>query len=111
ARSGANRVAQPLGGPRQRRAGRESEGLLDLGCRLLGQPEHRQGESRVKARELLQLRIPRAAAPERLERAAVILLPVADEADVVAESVDRWIGAKDGLEERLGRVVALLREL
>src|SRR5207249_7319119 len=65
-RGGLDRVAQPLGGPGERRARRQLQRLLDLGRGLPGQTQHRQREARVEARELLQLRVRRAAAAEGL---------------------------------------------
>src|SRR5262249_58668483 len=80
---GHDGVAQPLGRTRQLRAGRQTDRLLDLRRRLARQPEHAERQAGVEARELLDLWIAPAPAAKGAERTAVVLLAVAEEADVV----------------------------
>src|SRR5438874_7198000 len=54
---------------------------------------------RSELRELLQLWVGRTAAPKRLEGAAVVLLAIADEADIVAQPIDRGIGLEHARSE------------
>ena len=84
---------------------------VELGRGALRQPHPGQREPRVEVRQLLDGGILGRLGLEGVQRAGVVLLAVAHEADVVAEPVG--IGALgEGLgQERLGLVVALLREI
>src|SRR6266478_4018744 len=104
-------LAEALGGSGQGRAWGQPERLLHLGGRLSRGSERAEGQARVEAGELLDVRILRGPGPEGGERTPVVLLPVPDEADVVAEAVPLRVGAERLIQERPGAVVLLLREV
>ena len=106
-----DRVAQALGGAGHRGARRQAQRLLDLGRRLRGQAQEGEGQARVEARELLDVRIARAPGAERGQRAPVVLGAVAQEADVVAEAVELGVRLEDRLEDGPRPVVLLPGEV
>ena len=106
-----DRVAQPLGRPGELGAGRQPERLLDLGRRLPRQAEDAERQARVEPGQLLELGVGRATAAEGGERAAIVLLPVAQESDVIAEAVELGARLEQRLEDLLGLLEFLLREV
>src|SRR5207245_8960405 len=104
-------LAEALGGTGQGRARGQPEGLLHLGGRLPRGPDRAEGQARVEARELFDVRILRGPGPEGGERSPVVLLAVPREADVVAEAVPRGVGAERLLQERPGALVLLLSDV
>ena len=98
-------------GPVSAEPGLQPEGRVHLRHRLLREPQDREGEPGVELHELLDVRVLRGLGAERLERALVVLLPVADQADVVADAFGLGPLVEHLGQRRLGLVVALQGEV
>ena len=105
------RALEPLGGAGQRRGGLQLADLRDLGLGLGRQPELLQRETGVQPGEVGNRRIGGARGAERAQRVLVLLLAIAEIADVVAERVEGGIAGERLLEERLRPVVLLERDV
>jgi len=89
----------------------ETQGLIDFGRGLAGQAENAQGEGAVETGELLDFGVARPSRAEGGQGAAVVLVAIADEAQVVAEPIHGGIDPGHLLEEGLGPVVFLLTDV
>ena len=108
---GPDGVPPALGGAGEGGGGRCLQCRFHLG-RGLGCPsETRQREPRVEARELLDVWVCCGADAQGLQRSLVVLLAVADKADVVADPLGARLGLEDLGEGTLRAVVPLRREV